>query len=241
MNQVTAALVALQGVDDDIIALRAQRDELASNLDSLRGILGRMESELADKRDKLTEATRFYEEKQVDLQADGERLGRAKAKLTAVTRTKEYAAMQRELDNLRKKYSEDEAELKRLATAIEEYKASIQTQEAKLSELQKEVKREDQASAGRLEELDGKMADIDSRKDGVADDVPPQILKRYVRLLIRREGKAVVPVIDGQCTGCQMRLPPQQYILVQRGETLEKCRSCQRYLYSDDEDSSLQL
>ncbi len=235
MKDTIEALIELQRIDDAIRVHKLQRDEMTANIERLKAILGRMGSELEDKRDKLVEAQRFHQEKQIDLQADGDRLARAKQKLATVTRTKEYAAMQRELDTLRKKYSEDEAELTRLSEAIEEYKRSIASEEDKLSNLEGEVEREEQASADRLRELDAAIGDVGAQKAGVRARINRSLLARYERVLDRREGKAVVSVGEnGKCTGCQMRLPPQTYILVQRGETLQSCPSCQRFLYMED-------
>ena len=233
MKDTIEALIQLQKVDDEIRGHKLQRDELAANLDRLKAIITQMGAELDDKREKLAEATRFYEEKQNDLQGDGERLSRAKQKLAAVTRTKEYAAMQRELDNLRRKYSEDETELKRLSEAIEGYKVSIAAQEEKLGDLRSEVAREESASADRLSELDQVMADISVRKDTIKVNLDGSLFRRYNRVLARREGRAVVPAEGGKCTGCQMKLPAQAFILVQRGETLESCPACQRFLFFD--------
>ncbi|TNF31420.1 MAG: hypothetical protein EP329_12375 [Deltaproteobacteria bacterium] len=232
MNETIAALVDLQAIDDEISEYKHQRDELAGNLERLEQLLSRMAEELDDKRERLAEATRFYDEKRIDLEADGDRMSNAKKKLGTVTRTKEYAAMQRELDNLRKKYSDDEAELKRLVEAIEEYKVAIAAEEKKHAELREEFEREQSANADRLGELDGIIAEIDKKKIQVTARLHPKsLLPRYKRLLERREGKAVVPVVAGGCVGCRMLLPPQMYIIVQRGEKLETCPSCQRFLY----------
>ncbi|PKN54671.1 MAG: hypothetical protein CVU56_25255 [Deltaproteobacteria bacterium HGW-Deltaproteobacteria-14] len=232
VNDTIAALVDLQAIDDEISEYKQQRDELAGNLERLEQILAQMAEGLNEKRDRLAEATRFHEEKRVDLEADGERLNNAKKKLGTVTRTKEYAAMQRELDNLRKKFSDDEAELKRLAEAIAEYKTAISAEEKKLDELREEFEREQAANADRLGELDGTIAEIAKKKVQVIAKLQPKsLLPRYQRLLERREGKAVVPVVGGGCVGCRMMLPPQLYIIVQRGEKLETCPSCQRFLF----------
>ncbi|MCB9730647.1 MAG: hypothetical protein H6744_09155 [Deltaproteobacteria bacterium] len=234
MKDTIEALIELQQVDDEIHGQQLQRDELAANLERLKAILVRMGEELDDKREKLAEATRFYDEKQEDLQADSDRLSRAKQKLTAVTRTKEYAAMQRELDTLRRKFGEDEQEIMRLAQAIEEYKASIAAQEAKLADLQGEVKREESASAQRLGELDSAIQAVASRKKEITVRLDDQLARRYSRVLRKREGKAVVHADGGKCSGCQIRLPPQTFIMVQRRETLEACPNCQRFLYVTD-------
>ena len=232
MKDTISALVELQHIDDEIRVYQLQRNELAQNLDRLKAIVTQMAAEMEEKRVKLEEATGFYKEKQGELQADGERIAKAKTKLATVTRTKEYAAMQRELDNLRKKYAADESELIRLAEAMQEYETSIATEQAKLGELRAEVDREEAASGDQLRELDDRITAISTRKASAESKLDRNLLTRYERLLQRREGKAVVPVgPKGRCTGCQRLLPPQQYIQVQRGEKLLSCPTCQRYLY----------
>jgi predicted nucleic acid-binding Zn-ribbon protein len=194
--------------------------------------VSQMATEMEDKRVKLGEATGFYKEKQGELQTDGDQIAKAKTKLAGVTRTKEYAAMQRELDNLRKKYAADEGELLRLAEAMQEYEVSIAAEETKLVELRAEVEREEAASGDQLKELDERISSISAKKLDAEGRLDRTLLTRYARLLQRREGMAVVPVgPKGKCTGCQRLLPPQQYIQVQRGERLLSCPNCQRYLH----------
>ena len=232
MIDTISALVELQNIDDEIRIFQLQRNELAQNLDRLKAIVTQMAADMEEKRVKLTEATGFYKEKQGELQTDGDRISKAKSKLATVTRTKEYAAMQRELDNLRKKYAADEGELIRLAEAMQEYEGSIATESTKLGELRSEVDREEAASGDQLKELDDRISTISTKKIDAEGRLDRNLLTRYGRLLQRREGKAVVPVgPKGKCTGCQRLLPPQQYIQVQRGERLLSCPNCQRYLH----------
>ena len=231
MKDSIEALIELQSIDDEIRGFLLTREELAVNQKRLAEILGRMNDELDDKRSKLDEAQRFYNERRGDLQHDGERLTKAKSKMAGVTRTKEYAAMQREMDNLRKKYSEDETELKRLNGAIDEYKTAIAGQEEKLAELQAEVRKEEATSGDRLAELNREIDAIESRKTSVHGRLDDGLLRRYARVLARRDGKAVVGATGGKCLGCSMKLPPQLFILVQRAETLQSCPNCQRFLY----------
>jgi predicted nucleic acid-binding Zn-ribbon protein len=231
LKDAIEALIELQSIDDEIRSFLLTREELAANQNRLTEILDRMNGELDEKRSKLTEAQSFHNERQDDLKLDSERLTKAKAKMAGVTRTKEYAAMQREMDNFRRKYSEDDTELKRLSAAIAEYNSAISSQEEKLAELQGEVKREEATSGDRLSELNREIDAIESRKSGINGRLDDQLLKRYGRVLGKREGKAVVAAIGGKCSGCQMRLPPQLFILVQRAESLQACPACQRFLF----------
>ena len=54
---------------------------------------------------------------------------------------------------------------------------------------------------------------------------------KYDILRNRRNGLAIVNVLDGVCQGCFMNLPPQQYNMLLRGDKLLDCPSCQRMIY----------
>lgn len=231
MNKTLEGLIELQRIDDEIRSVRKERDELAANLDRLQRILVQMRGDLTEKRERLAEVTKFHDDKKIDLSADQERIGTAKQKLAGVSRTKEYQAMTKELDTLRKKHSEDEAELQRLATAIQEYRAGVETQESKLAEIQAEVEREQATSATRLGELDKAIAAVADKKGVVQKELPKDIVGRYERVLERRDGTAVVAVVQGRCTGCRMQLPPQTWNKIQVGKELFQCSTCQRFLY----------
>jgi len=231
MNKTLEGLIELQRIDDEIRSVRKERDELAANLDRLQKILVQMRAELADKRARLAEVTKFHEDKKIDLAADQDRIGNAKQKLGGVSRTKEYQAMTKELDTLRKKHGEDEAELQSLAKAIEEYRESVNSQEIKLAEIQAEIEREQATSATRLGDLDKAIAAVADKKGIVHKDLPKDVAARYERVLERRDGVAVVAVVQGRCTGCRMALPPQTWVKIQLGKELFQCSTCQRFLY----------
>lgn len=60
--------------------------------------------------------------------------------------------------------------------------------------------------------------------------VPPPILGHYDRLVAR--GKKGVALIRNQtCTGCYMRQPIGKINILMRGEDIQLCDSCGRYLY----------
>jgi predicted nucleic acid-binding Zn-ribbon protein len=48
----------------------------------------------------------------------------------------------------------------------------------------------------------------------------------------KKRGTGVVPVQNGICKGCNMRLPPQLQNILRSGATIESCPSCQRLIYA---------
>lgn len=241
MNPTVAGLIELQRVDDEIRSHRKQREELASNLERLHKILVQMNASLGEKRTRLAENVRWYDDKRIDLQADNERINNAKTKLVAVQRTKEYQAMTKELDTLRKKVQEDEAELERLSTVIQETRAAVQSEEQKLAEIQSEVTREETTSTERLVELDRIIGAVADKKLEIGKNLPKNIVSSYERILEKRDGTAVVPAVLGACMGCKMKVPPQTWVKIQIGKEIFQCANCNRYLYYTVQASQAQM
>ncbi len=238
MNPTMAGLIELQRVDDEIFQVKKHRDDIRSNLERLRTLLSMMEGSLADKRAKLAEVTRFHSDKRLDLEQAQERITSSKQKMMGITRSREYAAMTKELEHLRKRQTEDEQELERLATAISEYSASIADEETKLGEIRDEVAREEAASADRVKEFDAIIARVGDRRADIEGKLPRDVAARYNRILERRDGSAVVLAVKGRCTGCNMSAPPQIWVKIQIGREIFQCSSCQRFLYYDVEEAA---
>ncbi len=68
------------------------------------------------------------------------------------------------------------------------------------------------------------------------------VLKKYERILKAREGIAVVPVLPGgTCTGCNMRIQAQSYILLLKSKSYSNCSSCQRFIYAAAEEETVEV
>jgi len=63
--------------------------------------------------------------------------------------------------------------------------------------------------------------------------IPPQILGHYDRLVAR--GKKGVTAIRGEnCSSCHIRVPIGAITTLRRGEDIQLCENCGRYLYLPD-------
>jgi hypothetical protein len=63
--------------------------------------------------------------------------------------------------------------------------------------------------------------------------IPQPFIGHYDRLRVR--GKKGVAVVRNQvCTGCHMHVPIGQITVLMRGEDIQLCETCGRYLYLPD-------
>ena len=63
----------------------------------------------------------------------------------------------------------------------------------------------------------------------------PQQIKSHLNNLLQKHPEAVVPIVDGHCTGCGMSQTKSMVIEVHRADELHRCPDCTRYLYSPSE------
>jgi predicted nucleic acid-binding Zn-ribbon protein len=92
---------------------------------------------------------------------------------------------------------------------------------------------EDPASRAELEKLGFPVTGLDGLRTAQAKlekQIKPQLLTRYRRLVDRCAGRAVVPVVDGFCTGCFTNIPTSFTSVVHSGKVLT-CETCGRMLF----------
>jgi predicted nucleic acid-binding Zn-ribbon protein len=79
--------------------------------------------------------------------------------------------------------------------------------------------------------LDTDIGALTAERKQFVSQVEPRILSQYDRIRGARAGIGIVPAVGGRCKGCNMMVPPQLFIEIQRANQLHQCPSCQRLLF----------
>ncbi len=95
----------------------------------------------------------------------------------------------------------------------------IQLQELVVASMQKKAS----MPAAKLDVLDESIAAMN-------DDLPQQVRSHFNRLL-HKHPEAIVPVVNGLCSGCGMSLTKSLVNSVHRAEEMNRCTNCARFLY----------
>ena len=76
------------------------------------------------------------------------------------------------------------------------------------------------------------LAQLESERAGVFDQVAPRLASVYNRLITRsRDGIAVAEVVEGACSACFMSLRKQMIVTLRTTDEIITCESCTRILY----------
>lgn len=224
-------LVVLQTVDDEIMILEAEVREAPLELTALEAKVAQLRERQTQVQERLDILKGQQKRLDGEIEDDGHKIKKSKNKLMAVGNSKEYHAMMREMDSMEKLNRLREEE--RIAVMEE-----LERQNAAMQELVTEVE-------GLMEGYDAKKATLDerigkaqSRLDALAKRrakagkvVPPPILGRYEFIRSRIEHPVIVPVSDGVCGGCHIKIPPQSYNELQKGKQILGCPNCQRIIF----------
>jgi uncharacterized protein len=230
LREQLKALRELQEEDRKIHEVQKARDAIPAKIDEMRGHLDAIYAILEKERTQLSEAERFRREQEREMKAQAESLQVAKSK--TVRNTKEYTALQREMESQKKSQEEREEEIIKLLSVIEESSKSIAAHEAEYKKLLEEVTSQEKAGREKMAEFDKKLEGFHSRRKELSAKVPKNILARYDQILKRRkDGIAVVEARGGSCSGCHMHLPPQLFNTIIKSQSVELCPSCHRILF----------
>lgn len=196
-----------------------------------------LEKEIVAENAKLTAATQQKAdlEKQkrqleTDIVMDQDRIKNIEARLGAVTNNKEFHAASKESDKAKKAISDREkavADLATKITAMEPTFTEIQTRLEALVE-QLETKRGEVGS--QIGEADKEIASYAGDRTSIVAGIAPPVVSRYNRIRTRYSD-AIAIVSRGNCSACNVNLPPQMFIQVQKALEIFTCPNCQRLLY----------
>lgn len=231
MKQQLALLRELQRIDLELDGLTKKKGEIQAHLAQNREVLDRLVAELDNQKSELEEIKGLQRSKQMDLSEIHDNLKERKKRLLNVGSTKEYNAVEREIEVLQKSAEQTEEETLQLQEVVSDTQDSIEHKQEMVKELQQGIAQEDANAETDLGELDKQINKLNNRAEQARSEVAKRVLYKYDFIRSRRPGFAVVASRDGHCEGCYMSLPPQLFIQVQRAETLETCPSCQRILY----------
>lgn len=223
----------LQKVDLAQEELRIDVDNRREIIEELKDKLRDAENELDDLSNELSEQRGELSKKQLVLEENQKGFEHANTKLNAATNSRDYAALEREVENFRKASLLMEEEIKKLDARIADLTVKVNSSQDEFDTLKTKVDSEESEVNALEASIETQVAELTAKSAELSKKVQPQILARYRFIRSKRTGPAVVSASTGICSGCHMKLQPQAFIILQRQKTLECCQNCQRIIYFD--------
>lgn len=110
-------------------------------------------------------------------------------------------------------------------------KKDLQAAQGRLAETQKHVNDDLKQLDERATVLQKRIEETKAERTAIAAPVEPAALDLYERLLKNKAGTAIVPLENGICGGCHMKVVHSTIQHLKQAEQITQCEMCGRILY----------
>ena len=231
MNPDIQHLIRLQQLDSEIDAARRRIAEIPTVQEAMSARLEQATAAVDAARQRLADNQAERKKIEADVSAIQTRLSKYKGQLTELKTNKEYQTMQHEIAVAEEAIRSHED---RILERMEE--AEALTRELKAAEA--ELKVQQGAIAGERKTLDAEAVSLEqtaseraAARAAEAKALSAEALRLFEHVSRQRKGIAVAEARDGSCSVCHVRMRPQMYNEVRRGDSLIQCENCLRILY----------
>lgn len=224
LRELQATLDYLRTVERDLSALPPDLAALDSRLKTI-------EKQAVDKTRALESAQTQIQTKTKALALAQKEEDHARTALKATSQKVQYAAAIRDLDEKEREKSQIAKPLKSLEADVVTFEASLVDLETERTTLKAQF---DELHAVFLEEHSNQVVartQLQAKQIELEAKLPAPEKVRFHRLATARQGRAVVPVENGACTGCRVKLRGPFLFALKGAKDPVACESCQRILF----------
>jgi len=238
MTEQIEKLIELQRLDNRIFEINKILENVPSYILEIKDEYDNINRRFIDLKNDLEKSRNDYENITKEFGLKKNSLDKSHKKLSTVKNTKEYEAVLKELDTLKKELYELELKQLELSEQIDKTDKEFNDIQEKKNQLDEKYaglqKRRDEENLMVSEEL----KELLQRREELIGGIKKQFLSKYETIRKVRNNLAIVRVENEVCSGCYMKIPPQLYVEVKKNISLHQCPNCQRFLYYRDGDQS---
>lgn len=224
-------LVRLQMAETETVRIESLLKKIDREKIGVEAKLVEFAAALEEKKVALELATDLCRETEAEILMLGERVVKSNEKLRQVKTNKEYLALQREVDDNRKRKEALENTFIGLLEDKEAKEALFAERKVEFAQLSKKIEADQEEIHQKGEDDRELLAEYLQQREEIGKKLDPVLYRTFNQISDASGGLAVVQVKEHLCRGCFMNIPPQLYIEVQRCKTLILCPQCNRILY----------
>lgn len=226
-TQTYSTLRDLQALDERMDSIRSRIAEFQPLLEEVEEPALRLESQVEGTEERLQEVE--LEERRLELSADEKRERKAKLedRLKSVRNVREEAAVQAELDMVRRAVEADEQEALSLLDQVRKLEERLEEERERLEEAREEIEPRRQELLKEREELETELEELEEKRARFMEEIDDS--ERKVYETIRSGGRDVAVAsltADGACGNCFGMIPLQLRNEVRHGGEMIRCEAC---------------
>jgi uncharacterized protein len=231
MHQDLRRLVRLQELLLRIEAIKEKIATVPVEIGRLEKILLAAQAEIEKEKTALLELQKERRRLEGELQGIEAKIQKYQGQLMDVKTNKEYQAMQHEIDACREERARLDEKILLDMEEQEKGNAAARILEDRQKLKRRETDEGKKAIQDRVSALETEKSGLEGERQALEQAINPSFLEPFQKTAKPRKGIGIVPVRDGLCGGCHVRVMPKLIQEVRRYTRLIPCDSCKRFLY----------
>ena len=225
-------LVKMQKIEMEINNLKMTINNVSERLATLDDGLNGFKRKIEEKEALINELKKNYRDRESDFQMNVDREKKIQIKLRSVKTNKEYQSLLKEIEDVNIKNSTVEDEMIDCLDRLDDAEKALVVERGEYLSFADQVELEKKEIFQQAEHSKDTLAVLEEERKGVSEKIDSNLLKKYALIKERNKTeRAVVPVKDAVCLGCNLNITPQLYNELHRGDTLNFCPNCQRIIF----------
>ncbi len=181
-------------------------------------------------REELLKQETAYKKLEAAIAGLNEKNRKTQTQSAMVKKNTEYQAMMADIEVIRGKISDLETEEIELIDRIDAAKKRLAETEREYVAAERQTKEELSDFDGLVEMIKEEVLKIKADKKNFLKVVELNVLNAYRNILEKDKGRPVVPITNGSCAHCLLKVTPQMCNQAKKGE-LVFCDNCSHILY----------
>ncbi len=229
------ALLDVQELDKEVLELNAQLARYPVIWEEVKRKLAVSKAALAAANDARENQQKERKRLEQKLRLYSDELRRNQAQQAIIKTSKEYEAVNKQIEAVKAKISQLEEQGLALITDEPKVAEALVTATAEVARVEEQYRTEKERIRVQFNDKKSRVAEMEKSRKQLAAKLDPANFTNYERIFKRHPGSVVVPVRSGSCSGCHFGLLANVLVQVHRSDKPTLCPNCGRII-SEDED-----
>lgn len=225
-----SALRDLHRLHSQLSDLRGRLDRGPKQVAAHKASVAQLEADLEKAKELVVETRKAADRKQLDVQAQEQKISGWEGQLNSAKSNKEYQTLQEQISAGRMAASVLEDETLELLGRIDETVAESKRHEERLAAGQAELAKVEQNVAAMCETLRGEVTRLEADLVEAEKQLPADFKTDYQRVVTAKGPDGLAPFEDGVCQGCGQSTTLQMQDDLRQSKPVF-CKSCGVLLY----------
>lgn len=223
-------LLVLQDRDRKIRALNQELKTAPLERKDFEGRLASAVSELEAAKLKAKENEVERKKLENDAQTRRDQIARFQTQKFQTRKNEEFQALNNEIERFEGEVRRIEDQELDLMEAAEKLKAASTEADRAAQAARSLADRQLADLKAKTEAVEAQLGELEKERGTLGAQIDEDLMDTYQRLFANK-GEAVVPLENGVCMGCHMKVTAQTAVFVRGGKGIVHCENCGRILY----------